>query len=136
MVLGPKVEVFEEEFTRYCGVANGIGVGLGTDAISIALRAIGLRPGDEVLVPAVRHRRRRWPSPRLARSPFSSIYRLMISTSCPDIPILIPIVCVLDYLLTPLSVKLPGQRTERFRHRSPRRRTDGLFMEKAVSLFE
>ena len=52
-ILGPRVEAFEEEFARYCGVAKGIGVGSGTDAISIALRAIGLRPGDEVLVPAV-----------------------------------------------------------------------------------
>jgi dTDP-4-amino-4,6-dideoxygalactose transaminase len=52
-ILGPAVDTFEEEFARYCGVANGIGVASGTDAISIALRAIGVRAGDEVLVPAV-----------------------------------------------------------------------------------
>jgi dTDP-4-amino-4,6-dideoxygalactose transaminase len=52
-ILGPGVNAFEEEFARYCGVANGIGVASGTDAISIALRAIGVRSGDEVLVPAV-----------------------------------------------------------------------------------
>jgi len=52
-ILGPEVAAFEEEFARYCGVANGIGVGSGTNAISIALRAIGVRAGDEVLVPAV-----------------------------------------------------------------------------------
>jgi dTDP-4-amino-4,6-dideoxygalactose transaminase len=52
-ILGPKVEAFEEEFARYCGAAKGIGVGSATDAISIGLRAIGVRPGDEVLVPAI-----------------------------------------------------------------------------------
>ena len=52
-ILGPRMEAFEDEFARYCGVANGIGVGSGTEAISIALRAIGVRAGDAVLVPAV-----------------------------------------------------------------------------------
>src|SRR5438128_1865456 len=52
-ILGPRVQAFEDDFARYCGVANGIGVGSGTDAISIALRAMGVRAGDEVLVPAV-----------------------------------------------------------------------------------
>ena len=52
-ILGPRVQAFEDEFAQYCGVVNGIGVGSGTDAISIALRAIGVRAGDEVLVPAV-----------------------------------------------------------------------------------
>src|SRR5438046_10735580 len=52
-ILGPCVQAFEDEFARYCGVANGIGVGSGTDALSIGLQAISVRPGDEVLVPAV-----------------------------------------------------------------------------------
>src|SRR5437868_15544865 len=52
-ILGPRLQLFEEEFARYCGVTNGIGVGSGTDAISIGLRAIGVRAGDEVLIPAV-----------------------------------------------------------------------------------
>jgi dTDP-4-amino-4,6-dideoxygalactose transaminase len=52
-ILGPTVEAFEEEFARYCRVASGIGVASGTDAIRIALAAVGVRPGDEVLVPAV-----------------------------------------------------------------------------------
>ena len=52
-ILGPSVQTFEDEFARYCGVANGIGVGSGTEALSIGLRAIPVRPGDEVLVPAV-----------------------------------------------------------------------------------
>jgi len=52
-ILGPLVETFEDEFARYCGAARGIGVGSGTDALKIGLRAIGVRPGDAVLVPAV-----------------------------------------------------------------------------------
>src|SRR3954470_14951458 len=52
-ILGPAVQRLEEEFARYCGVAEGIGVGSGTDALTIALRAIGIRQGDQVIVPAV-----------------------------------------------------------------------------------
>src|ERR1700674_1672485 len=52
-ILGPAVQRFEEEFARYCGVDEGIGVASGTSALTIGLRAIGVRPGDEVLVPAV-----------------------------------------------------------------------------------
>ena len=51
-VLGPEVSAFEEEFARYLGVRNCVGVGNGTDAITIALRAMGVRPGDEVIVPS------------------------------------------------------------------------------------
>jgi dTDP-4-amino-4,6-dideoxygalactose transaminase len=52
-ILGPAVQRFEEEFARYCGAGEGIGVASGTSALAIALRAIGVRPGDEVLVPAI-----------------------------------------------------------------------------------
>src|SRR2546422_7672507 len=52
-ILGRAVEAFEDEFARYCGAEKGIGVGSGTDALTIGLRAIGVRPGDEVLVPAL-----------------------------------------------------------------------------------
>jgi dTDP-4-amino-4,6-dideoxygalactose transaminase len=51
-VLSPQVAVFERQFADYCGVAHTIGVGNGTDAIEIALRAAGIGPGDEVIVPA------------------------------------------------------------------------------------
>jgi dTDP-4-amino-4,6-dideoxygalactose transaminase len=51
-VLGPQVEAFEEEFARYIGVRHCVGVGNGTDAITIALRALGVRPGDEVICPS------------------------------------------------------------------------------------
>jgi len=51
-ILGPEVQAFEQEFADYCGVAHAIGVANGTDAITIALRAMGVGPGDEVLVPS------------------------------------------------------------------------------------
>ncbi|QHC58456.1 DegT/DnrJ/EryC1/StrS family aminotransferase [Rathayibacter sp. VKM Ac-2760] len=51
-VRGPDVTRFEEEFAAYCGVRHSIGVGNGTDALELALLALELSPGDEVLVPA------------------------------------------------------------------------------------
>ena len=51
-VLGPQVGEFEEAWARYCGVRCSIGVGNGTDAIELALRASGVGRGDEVIVPA------------------------------------------------------------------------------------
>jgi dTDP-4-amino-4,6-dideoxygalactose transaminase len=51
-ILGPEVEAFEQEFAAFCGARHCIGVGNGTDAITIALRALGVGPGDEVVVPS------------------------------------------------------------------------------------
>jgi dTDP-3-amino-3,4,6-trideoxy-alpha-D-glucose transaminase len=51
-ILGPEVEAFEREFAGYCGAAHGVGVANGTDAITIALRAMGVGAGDEVVVPS------------------------------------------------------------------------------------
>src|SRR3954471_20293953 len=51
-ILGPEVEAFEEEFARYLGVRHCIGVANGTDAIAIALRALGVGRDDEVVVPS------------------------------------------------------------------------------------
>ncbi len=51
-ILGPQVEAFEQEFARYLGARHCVGVGNGTDAITIALRALGVRPGDEVICPS------------------------------------------------------------------------------------
>jgi dTDP-4-amino-4,6-dideoxygalactose transaminase len=48
---GELVENFEREWSTYCGVANAIGVANGTDAIELTLRALGIGPGDEVIVP-------------------------------------------------------------------------------------
>jgi len=52
-VLGPEVAAFEEEFASYLGARHVIGVANGTDAITIALRALGVKPGDDVVVPAL-----------------------------------------------------------------------------------
>jgi dTDP-3-amino-3,4,6-trideoxy-alpha-D-glucose transaminase len=51
-ILGPEVAAFERELAAYAGVAHGVGVANGTDAITIALRAMGVGPGDEVVVPS------------------------------------------------------------------------------------
>ena len=47
-VLGSECSEFEREFARYCGSADCIGVANGTDAIELALRAVGVAPGDRV----------------------------------------------------------------------------------------
>jgi dTDP-3-amino-3,4,6-trideoxy-alpha-D-glucose transaminase len=51
-ILGPEVEAFEREFADYLGVKHCIGVANGTDALTIALRALGVAPGDEVVMPS------------------------------------------------------------------------------------
>src|SRR5687767_11334097 len=51
-ILGPQVDAFEREFAAYCGASHAIGVANGTDALTIALRAMGVGPGDEVVVPS------------------------------------------------------------------------------------
>lgn len=51
-ILGSEVESFEAEFARYCGVAHCVSVGNGTEALHLALRALNLAPGDEVLTVA------------------------------------------------------------------------------------
>ncbi len=52
-ILGPELEAFEDEFARYCGARFCVGVGNGLDAIYLSLRALGIGPGDEVIVPAL-----------------------------------------------------------------------------------
>jgi dTDP-4-amino-4,6-dideoxygalactose transaminase len=51
-VNGAAVSEFEHAFSAYCGRRHGIGVASGLDALRLALLAVGIRPGDEVLVPA------------------------------------------------------------------------------------
>lgn len=48
-ILGPGLERFEQAFARVAGTSHAIGVANGTDAISLALRALGIGPGDEVI---------------------------------------------------------------------------------------
>jgi dTDP-4-amino-4,6-dideoxygalactose transaminase len=51
-ILGNEVSAFEREFADYIGVPYCVGVGNGLDAITLALLSVGIRPGDEVIVPA------------------------------------------------------------------------------------
>lgn len=51
-IFGPEVQSFEHEFARYVGTEHAVGVGNGTDALMIALRAVGVEPGDDVVVPS------------------------------------------------------------------------------------
>jgi len=51
-ILGKEVQVFEDEFAAYCGVNHCVGVGNGLDALHLTLKAYGIGPGDEVIVPS------------------------------------------------------------------------------------
>src|SRR4051812_48626467 len=52
-ILGPEVKAFEDEFAEWLGAAHCVGVGNGTDALQIALRAAGVGPGDDVVMPSL-----------------------------------------------------------------------------------
>jgi len=49
LILGDSVRAFEAELAARCGAAHGVGVNSGTDALVLALRALGIQPGDEVI---------------------------------------------------------------------------------------
>jgi dTDP-4-amino-4,6-dideoxygalactose transaminase len=51
VILGPEVAALEREIALYCGVNHGVGCGSGTDALSLALHALEIGPGDEVILP-------------------------------------------------------------------------------------
>ncbi|WP_417750487.1 aminotransferase class I/II-fold pyridoxal phosphate-dependent enzyme [Salinibaculum marinum] len=50
---GPKVEAFEQKWAEYCGSDRAVAVSNGTVAIQLALNALGMEPGQEVIVPAL-----------------------------------------------------------------------------------
>jgi len=51
-ILGPEVEAFEAEWAAYCGAEHSVGLANGLDALILALRALDIGPGDEVIVPS------------------------------------------------------------------------------------
>lgn len=51
-ISGPETQAFEREFAAYCETSHGVGVGSGTGALHLTLRALGVRPGDEVITVA------------------------------------------------------------------------------------
>ena len=52
LILDSEVKAFENEFASYCGAADAVGVGNGLDALTLVLKAWGIGPGDEVIVPS------------------------------------------------------------------------------------
>ena len=55
-VLGPALKDLEAEFAAYVGTKFALGVGSGTDALTFALKAVGIKKGDEVIVPSFKYR--------------------------------------------------------------------------------
>ena len=51
VINGPEVAAFEEEAARYCGAGHGVGCSSGSDALLLALAALGVGPGDQVILP-------------------------------------------------------------------------------------
>ena len=51
VILGPEVTALEAEIAHYCGTAYGVGCASGTDAVLLALHALEIGPGDEVILP-------------------------------------------------------------------------------------
>jgi dTDP-4-amino-4,6-dideoxygalactose transaminase len=51
-ILGEEVEAFEREFAEFCGIGHAVGVGSGLEALTLSLKAMGIKRGDEVILPA------------------------------------------------------------------------------------
>jgi dTDP-4-amino-4,6-dideoxygalactose transaminase len=67
-IAGKYAKIFEGEFATYAGLQHCIGCGNGTDALELALGALGVGPGDEVIVPALTWTRSwLWPANIISR---------------------------------------------------------------------
>jgi hypothetical protein len=75
---GRNLAAFEEEFAAYCNVRHAIGVGSGTDAIFLSLRALTIGSGDEVILPA------HAPAPVIEPILYSGATPVLIDKSCAD----------------------------------------------------
>jgi dTDP-4-amino-4,6-dideoxygalactose transaminase len=84
-VLGPEVEAFEEEFARYCGARHCVAVGNGCDALEIALEALGIGPGDEVIVPGTTFAATWFAVSRVGAEPVAVEVRADTATLDPDL---------------------------------------------------
>jgi dTDP-4-amino-4,6-dideoxygalactose transaminase len=94
-ILGEAVERFEREFAAYIGVAHGVGVNNGTDAIHLALRALGIGPGDEVIT--------------VSHTAVASVAAIAMAGACPVLADVDPVTRTID----PASVAaLIGPRTK------------------------
>jgi dTDP-4-amino-4,6-dideoxygalactose transaminase len=51
-ILGKEVELFEQTWANYCGTSHAVGMSSGLDALQVGLLALGVKPGDEVIMPA------------------------------------------------------------------------------------
>lgn len=81
-ILGPEVRSFEAEFAAYLGVGEVVGVASGTDAVLLALRALGLGPGDEVIT--------------VAHTAVATVAAIELSGATPRLVDIDPNTCTLD----------------------------------------
>src|ERR1035437_7318508 len=85
-ILGPNVKAFESEAAAHLGVAQSIGCGNGTDAITLVLSALGVGPGDEVICPAFTFYATAEPIALLGATPvFAHIEREPMKTDRPPV---------------------------------------------------